>query len=762
MRLGALSTFAAKGHDPTPVPPPNTFEQTMLGIPDLLALWTCGEDGGTVLNDSVGTRHATITGTPTFNQPDLAANSSIGAINFGGVSSAAVPHDSGLELAAFGVHLRFTIHAIPVDGEPSAPIWSKEGTGLGDGDTTIFVDDTGFLNIQMQTAAASFSLTSQIEAGVPYSLTIGADNTGFEAFLLGRYLGKNTNVTAAWSTNTRPIEFASSPPFTADGNVTLQYVGIYSRKPTEAEALTLAQKSSAGLPAVTDDDVSVPESAVTAIAIQDLLANDDFVGIPAFTLVTQPSPDSAAASGDQLDDQVNYTAGAVSADTLREFQYRISNLFGTSQPGRVRVTVRNAGAPPAVSNANPFTFNTNDVVDIGSGSGDIFAALQAALAAAPPGRTVRINPGNYTGGTGTLNPNGTLANPIVVRPNGARGSVTINAPTWTTPSTSASLILCNLYFTNPRIAMNGIHHRVTRCRIRNVTRGCFPLSACREFRFDHMDVSDYVNSSADKTLVSADSENVSNETFKNLLYDYNYIHDITHTFTPDPRTAFFFSTASASASSKNPGVIYDHCLFRNNNIAGHGEFIVMKHSGYKVRFCTLDNNDGYVEQRSGGGWEVRSNWLEGGPSNAIIMIDWFDGRNAAGTDEPLLIGNRVVNADIWICNGATVNADGPWEPSGNRFRCREGQIIGNIARTIFVGRNFASLADNWPALDNNLFGNTATITNEHQVGTTFNDPGADPRYDFVPATKMGAVVLAAGDPAGMFAPDPLCPDGPQS
>jgi hypothetical protein len=171
----------------------------------------------------------------------------------------------------------------------------------------------------------------------------------------------------------------------------------------------------------------------------------------------------------------------------------------------------------------------------------------------------------------------------------------------------------------------------------------------------------------------------------------------------------------------------------------------------KIRYCTFENVDGYLQQRQGGGWEVRSNWFEQMSNSAPLKcFDDYEAGDLSGAGRALVIGNRLVNQDIWIGAGNENGAEPPTGPAGlpspgPYHRSREGQYVGNIARTIFVGEVWG--AEVFPALDNNYFNNTATRTNVLQSGTTTTNPS----LSFVQAVKLTAADV------GMEADDPLCP-----
>ena len=190
-------------------------------------------------------------------------------------------------------------------------------------------------------------------------------------------------------------------------------------------------------------------------------------------------------------------------------------------------TVAKQGLGQTSGQANCFVESGADTVVVNS-----MAGLENAVNSAPAGRQIPISAGSYTGGTRTFNADGTQANPIVIRPQGARGTVTINNANWRLAAGSARLVFANLYFNNPQVTVNGSHHRFTRCRFRAVSRPIFLLENCTDTRIDHCDLSGWVNSAASKEFFTISNAPVVNGSFRRLLFDYNYIHDISHPTEP--------------------------------------------------------------------------------------------------------------------------------------------------------------------------------------------------------------------------------------
>lgn len=764
------------------------YRQLTLGMSPM-ALWGMGEFGGTTIVDSAGNRNGTYSGLPTFLQPDLPSEAIDGSVNFGGVATGLVPHDVGMVLPLFSLSLWMHPNIVPTEGQPFQPVISKQHPTVAGtpGDMSLAVLTEGALRLRFHDGVTPQDLVTAegvIVAGQTYHIGIRAGTTGFSLFVNG-IRATSTTYTAAWSNNTQVLRFADSPFFSADGNMRLDEITLFPRILSDTEMLQLAQRSGTA-PVAVDDTASVPESATTLI---DVLANDTFVGEPTIEILTQPasgtpSTDFVTVSGTQI----NYIAGAVAADTARSFTYRIVDTNGTSNTATVSVTVLNTDTVPDPI-ANCFTLGAPDfTVTAMTGTNGL---QQRVNTDAAPGDVIQIAAGTYNGGTISFSGAGNAANPIVIRApsRAAADRVTINNAVWTLTGASRRLVFVNIFFNNARIAISGSNNRFTRCQFRQVENRTFTLNAATDTRLDHLDISGYTNNTVTKEFITINNTNVNNGSFRRLLVDYVYYHDITMNVAgAQTSSAFIRTTSSGQAINIDAGITVDHCLFKNNTFIEQGEFIVLKHSGFKVRYCTFEDIDGYLEQRQGGGWEVRSNWFENvRGSGPIIAFDTWNCGNASGSRRALVIGNRIhsrglqAGRGIWIGTGdencdtadGGAGAGGAEIAPGGHYRSRSGQYIGNIVDApgvINTGRGFTTNAPDhtFLALNNNVFGNTATIQAGDQNGQTAINPAtgtiADPPtntsvtpwYTFTPAVK-----LVPAD-VGLGAPDPLCPSGPQT
>lgn len=704
-----------------------------------LAHWRLGEANGTqIIDRKPGARHGTYAGTIGYGVAGLPQDSD-NAADFGGTGTGEIPHDAGLQLSAFSLSFWFRVNSLPPDADPNETLVlvAKDASGLNWGDVSVYVSEDASLNIQVQSASASFSITAPdpMEIDTTYHLAVRADNTGFDAYLNGRYLGKNTGFTDALASNTQPLQFGSAGWAIVDADAVLDEVALYDRVLTEAEAIELSQVTAA--PVAVDGSAGVPESATTPI---DVVANDTWVGSKAgltVEIMSQPSGgDSVAVDGNN---DLAYTAGAVSADTPRSFTYRITDPNGTSNIATVNVTVQDAGGQQSPL-SNCFIVGGQDTVEVSS-----MAALESAVNAASPGRQILIAPGTYSGGNLDFTGNGTEANPIVIRPRDGLGTVTINTARWALTSSSSRLVFTQLFHNGALIEIFGLHQRISRCQFRQIDVSAIPVRAAVGTRIDHCDFSDYIGTN-NKKCIQFEPDGFGDGTNAPTLIDYNYFHDITPSVGGNGNEIIGWNAAGGSNMDLGPagaiGVV-DHCLFKNIDIPDEGEFISLKAGGWRVSFCTFEIMGHYLQPRTGNNCEFRSNWFEAMPSHCLNI--WGD--------DHLVIGNRFVgNLNMRIGSGnATSDELIAGTVSVNSYACsRNGRFIGNVMGTgaILVGGYWSGDDNDEPAQDNNLYENTGTVplVPDKETGTTFN-------VDNEPYTP--AVKLTPAD-VGLSAPDPLC------
>ena len=727
-------------------PKPVGYATTVEGLPGgpPLAYWRLGEPGGTTIHDRrPGNRHGAYAGSVAYGAPTLPQDSD-GAVDFAGTGRGDIGHDAGLLLSALTISLWFKLHTIPPDAEPTQTyvLFSKDISGLNQGDFSIAVFDTGNLEVTFQTTSTVHKvIIPNIETNTPHHVVVRADSTGFDAYVNGQFIEKVDNYTGAWTSNVNPIGLARAPWSPVDANGVIDEVAIYPRVVTEAEVLALAQQDLLGqTPVAATDILVVPENAVTAI---DVAANDTFVGQKTnltIEIMSQPaSGNSVAVNGNN---DVDYTAGPVTGDQMRSFTYRITDANGQSNTATCSVTVQD-GDVEAPSNAVCYTESEADTVTTN------IAGLAAAVAAAPPGRNIRITAGTYSGGSITLDGQGTQANPIVIRPAGGLGTVTLSNVSITFAATSSYIVFEGFYRNGGRITMNGSTNRVDKCRFRQIGGDAIVVQACQDSRVSRCDFSDFLATTSAKSCIRIDKPNIANGTLRGLLIDYCYVHDI------NPNVGANGCEPIRSWSGQDvldigPAgavVSIERCLFSNIHIPNEGELISLKSGGWAVRFCTILNVGLYTQFRQGHFGEIRSCWWENVGGSAAVNC-WGKGH--------LIIGNRFIgNLKMRAAPaGSTTLEKQLVQFTSDYARADGNRIIGNVMDTgaIEVGTYWPN-ADprDEPAINNNLWNNTGTTVLDPtwQTGTAFNEDNEP----YVPATKLTPADV------GLNAPDPLCGAG---
>jgi Chondroitinase B len=370
------------------------------------------------------------------------------------------------------------------------------------------------------------------------------------------------------------------------------------------------------------------------------------------------------------------------------------------------------------------------------------AELAAEVGAAPAGRHLLIPDGTYPGETLNFNASGTEANPIVIRPEGARGSVIINDADW--QISGSRLVIKDIFFNNPAIGISGQNHRITRCQFRRVERRCVQIHAATNTRVDHCDWSDAASTRVAKNFVWLNHKAAHRGSLRKVLVDHNYCHDSNPT--QGVNGSDFIGFSASAAAGDTPGLIIHRNLFKNISFPGDGELVGAKTSGIKFRFNTcLNMRQPHINApRMGAQFEARSNWFEGCASN-ILQIRGDDG---------VAVGN-VMRGDIDLIVGAGdfywAGVTGRGYPAGRRCR-----LIGNRLQNghVLVGTNDRVQ----PALRTNLHNNVREAGGDpwtlgaNHTNTTFD---ADPE-DYEEAVKLTTAQV------GMGAADPLCPSGPQN
>ena len=380
------------------------YAATVDGVPGgpPLAHWHMGEAGGPQITDRKGARHGTYSGTIGYGAAGLPQNSD-GAIDFGGTGMGTVRHDAGLALSAFSLSFWFRLPVLPEDGV--FVLVSKDQSGLNIGDFTIWVDETGTLIVQFQNDSAAFQLApSTVAINTTDHLCVRADGTGFDAYLNGRYLGKNTGFTDGWANNSQAIGFAHAPWSSVFADAILDEVALYGRILTEAEVIELAQSTE--VPVATNDSFLVQENQTTVLPVAD---NDTYTGAKANLTVEIVSQASHGTATVRSDKDIDFAADDVATNQADSFTYRIKDANGTSNAATVSLTIEAAGGGGGAT----YWVATNGN-DANPGSEESpFKTIVKGLNTALPGDTVTVKPGSYAGFVWPKS--GSSGNPITLK-----------------------------------------------------------------------------------------------------------------------------------------------------------------------------------------------------------------------------------------------------------------------------------------------------------------------------------------------------------
>jgi hypothetical protein len=594
-----------------------------------------------------------------------------------------------------------------------------------------------------------------IESGVRYHLLVQWSSAGASGYLDASLKETNTAQTSGWTNNNRAIGFASPSFHSVGGNVTLDEVALFDRLLTPSEIAQIAQATAA--PIASNDSFTVNEGSTTAL---DVVENDIFTGQKsALTVQIVSQPTGGDSVSVNASNNIDYVAGAVSANTQRSFTYRVIDPNGQSNIATANVLVQDIPAPPVSGNALCFAISSGGVVSS-------MNALQNAVNSASPGDNILIANFNGSGGTLTFNRQGTEANPIVIRPQNGLGAVNITGGSWTFLTTCAHIVLSSIFFSGAGIKFGGDFMRATRCKFTNFGGAAITVKdagGLRDSRIDHCEFGPpQTGSTACTGIETRGGGEWADGIHARLLVDYCWWHGPNWTGHA-AINGFGDGHPGVGGYDIDPGesITVDHCLFEDINGNTTSELMLMKHGGQITRFSTFVDCDMYIQFRGSRHQELRSCWIE----NCRDTKAW-------GEDQ-LVIGNRII---------AGPNGRNLWAPCGNGTW--ESIVAGGVTDlyraakdSIFIGNRFSpgpstpagflQLGEFWanntsaflPA-DNNLLeantrdggGNAHEIHNEHvnpgHTGTTINSTTNEP---FTPAVK-----LTSSD-VGLNAPDPLCP-----
>ena len=724
--------------------PKAEYAHTVTTIPGLLAYWRFSNTSG-VINSAAGQRHGTYDGPVTL-VPGLPTASDAGSHLAGNVAGV-VPHDPGLQLPAFTLSAWVQLVEVPTD--PNWFFLTKDASGLVDGDFGVRFTPQLELNARFQTiqdgTAPGVSVT--VEVGRTYHVLVTAGPHGMSMWIDGTLIDTDPTYAGGWIANTQPIWFARGIANNFLANVVLDEIALYSRVLADAEIIALSQQTN--LPVATDDHGFEVSSGATEIF--NVVANDSWVGRRESLAIDIISPPAFGAVSVRSNNTIELAGYPVEQDEADSFTYRIRDAVGQSNVATVSFTVLNEALPPPLGDLTTreplcYVESAADTVVVSSA-----AALETAVNNAPAGRNILIAAGTYAGGTRTFSPGGAVGNPVVVRPQNGIGSVTINDATWTVNGNG--LVISKLHFNRSQVRIQGNRNRLTRCRFRQINKEVVQVNTGLDTRFDHLDIADLATST---NVFVYNRIGIRDGTIKRSLMDHIHFHNLIDGQANDKR---LIDMARGTELNQVPDIELVKSLVDDIDLSG--EYIVVKHSRMRIAYCTFADTRGYLQQRQGSGWEIRSCWFEGTMSSGPLKC-WDGGQECdPAWRPPLIIGNRLVNHDLWIGAGS---ADTCGTGGGIYHASKDGRYIGNVidGGTIRVGEMWSGQPNAVPAQSNVLEANIrngapATTSNGivlvHHASTAMQTTTAEL---FTPAVKLTSADV------GVAAPDPFCSSGPQS
>lgn len=758
----AIGTFHSKKTalttPPPEVPAPGGYADIVNGLTGggPIAYWRRNSNG--ILLDASGNgRTMTVVpgaGSVTNVLPGL-PDSSDEAMYFTGGAKATDAHEAAYDLAAFSVSFWLRPITLPGDGALANPFFAKQAVGLTEGNFVVYCpqESNGVLRARIRNAAGvaqdADAPAATLQAGVIRHICVRADNTGHQLWVEGQFLASSAGYTLAWTNNTAPIDIGTAEGFGGVADAQIDEIAVFNRYITDANIATLAQASVGGtVPVTVNDAFQVDESSATTL---NIVANDtNFIGAKAALTLTIVDDSDVIANGHTVtvdgNNDIIFTAGAVTADEVVSFTYTIADTNGTSNVSTVQVTVTDTAAPPVIGNANCYPANGLDTVPVGT-----TAALQNAINTAAPGDHITLAAGNYNGNV-TISCQGTQANPIVIKPAGATLSATAGG-VWTFTNASRWTVVVGINLIGNGVRMSGDHNRVDLCKFSNLTAFTFvDFVTSRDGRVSRCEFTGFQGTNVKRHVIYLEPEGMDNGTNVRNRVDYCWMHDLVGSF--DGAEMVATSRIDANTSLQIDVFTMDHCLITGWDVLNENELATIKFGGSTCRYCTFDNNAGYWNMRQSSFSKVISCWFE----------DHFryNGNAAVNLKGPehLVAGCRFVRSHCEVASGNFSTDD----ETPTQFQAREdtaphpAALRCQVIHCVFdncqlrVGPDDVYQGGFAPAEDNNTFGNTfingATEPNlPRDVGTTHINPNL--------GVFDAAVKLTPAD-VGLNADDPYC------
>ncbi len=375
-----------------------------------------------------------------------------------------------------------------------------------------------------------------------------------------------------------------------------------------------------------------------------------------------------------------------------------------------------------------YSENKSDTIVVSS-----MDALENAINTAPANRNILVAPGVYNGGNRTFNPRGSEGKPIVVRPQNGYGSVTINSASWTLKG--SWFVLSKMHFNNPRISINqgATFNRITRNRFRQIGGTSIHVFEGKYIRVDHNDWSEYLSTTSSKGLLRLRHTNVGNGSCKYILFDRNWVHDITPSVGVNGMEPVGLTSSGGNAAGVFPEFTIEYNLFDNINLPSDAELIGAKTSGIVFYRNTVINMGSacYINSpRQGEQFRMIENWFENVKKTDFILL--FSRKSE-------LIGNRLIGK----INANITPGDFYWAGTNDSGypACDECRVVGNKLDSGYlqIGNYRQKSPPPKPARNTNLWDNVRSsgglahkFNSGYHIGTTFNKDS----ISYTPAVKL--------------------------
>ena len=278
----------------------------------------------------------------TWNSPPTLTNSlpsgSDEAVLLNGSVNGTIVHSSDFSLATFSVSLWLELTAFPVN---KVAIFSKDGSGLVNGDFSITVDPNGELLAQFQAGpptSLEYKIPYIVDIGVVYHVVVTASGSGFTLWVNGRHIQTDIGWTGGWTGNTRQIQIGTAEWASESVQGKIDEVAVYSKVLSDSEIIGLSTVTS--LPVLGNGSFELTVGGNGILALEFM--NPQFVGKKAnlafnFSAVSSGITPTKTGSGD-----ISIVSSTGTGN--KSFNVTIQDNNGVSNTATVSVLVNPSGS----------------------------------------------------------------------------------------------------------------------------------------------------------------------------------------------------------------------------------------------------------------------------------------------------------------------------------------------------------------------------------------------------------------------------------